>query len=80
MVILTRRYRRPHISPVSSRLTPPVDVALVYVHLSDGEPTADGSGAAELHPSELEHGRKADRTSVREMKVLTVPEFDSIPQ
>lgn len=77
MVILTRRYRRPHISPVS---TPPVDAALVYVHLSDGEPTADGPGAAELHPSELERGRKPDRTTVREMKVLTVPEFDSIPQ
>lgn len=47
---------------------------------SDGDPAADRTGAAELQPSQLGQARRPDRPSVREMDVLTLPEFDSIPQ
>uniref|UniRef100_H3CGP6 SKA complex subunit 1 n=2 Tax=Tetraodon nigroviridis TaxID=99883 RepID=H3CGP6_TETNG len=47
---------------------------------NEGVATADWPGAAELQPRELEPAGKPDRGAVREMKVLTVAEFDSIPQ
>lgn len=48
--------------------------------LSDGEPTAQRNDAGDLQPSEVDQGRKPDRTFVREMEFVMVPEFESIPQ
>lgn len=47
---------------------------------SDGEPAAHRDEARELQPAEADQGRKPDRTFVREMEFVTVPEFESIPQ
>ncbi|XP_003976041.1 SKA complex subunit 1 [Takifugu rubripes] len=47
---------------------------------SDGEPTAHRNDARELQPSEVDQGKKPDRSFVREMEFVTVPEFESIPQ
>lgn len=48
--------------------------------LSGGEPAAHSSEAEELRPSEGDRGKQSDRTFVREMAFLTVPEFKCIPQ
>lgn len=48
--------------------------------LSGSEPVMKQSEAADVQPAQMENVKKTNKSFIREMDFITMPEFESIPQ
>lgn len=51
----------------------------VLSSLSGGEPAMNQNEAADVQPAQTENVKKTNKSFVREMEFITMPEFENIP-